>query len=65
MFHTPIFSILVMRKKGNGGSSSEPVRRPEPVGCVLERLHLFTREEGCRGRRGEAAIVTPVVVVVD
>ncbi len=30
----------------------------EPVGCVPERLHLFPREEGCRGRHGEAAIVT-------
>ncbi len=27
-------------------------------GCVPERLHLFSREEGCRGRHGEAAIVT-------
>ncbi len=25
--------------------------------CVPERLHLFPREEGCRGRHGEAAIV--------
>ncbi len=34
------------------------------MGCVPERLHLFPREEGCRGRHGEAAIVTPRVVVV-
>ncbi len=40
-------------------SSPGPVRRAEPVGCVLERLHLFPREEGCRGLHGEAAIVTP------
>ncbi len=24
------------------------------MGCVPERLHLFPREEGCRGRHGEA-----------
>ncbi len=29
------------------------------MGCVPERLNLFPREEGCRGRHGEAAIVTP------
>ncbi len=37
-------------KNGNGSSSSGPVRKAEPVGCVPERLHLFPREEGCRGR---------------
>ncbi len=36
----------------------------EPVGWVPERLHLFPREEGCRGRHGEAAIVTPSAAVV-
>ncbi len=51
------------RKNGNGSSSPGPVRRAEPVGCVLERLHLFPREEGCRGRHGEAAIVTPSTAV--
>ncbi len=34
------------------------------MGCVSERLHLFPREEGCQGRHGEAAIGTPIVVVV-
>ncbi len=29
------------------------------MGCVPERLHLVPREEGCQGRHGEAAIVTP------
>ncbi len=33
------------------------------MGCVPERLHLFPREEGCRGRHGEAAILTPAVVI--
>ncbi len=47
------------RINGIGSSSPGPVRRAEPVGCVPERLHLFPREEGCRGRHGEAAIVTP------
>ncbi len=47
-----------------GSSSPGPVRRAEPVGCVPERLHLFPREEGCRGRHGEAAILTPDAVVV-
>ncbi len=42
-------------KNGIGSSSPGPVRRAEPVGCVPERLHLFPREEGCRGRHGEAA----------
>ncbi len=46
-------------KNGNGSSPPGPVPGAEPVGCVPERLHLFPREEGCRGRRGEAAIVTP------
>ncbi len=27
------------------------------MGCVPERLHLFLREESCRDRHGEAAIV--------
>ncbi len=49
-------------KNGIGSSSPGPVRRAEPVGCVPERLHLFPRDEGCRGRHGEAAIVTPTVV---
>ncbi len=35
-----------------------------PVGCVPERLHLFPREEGCQGRQGEDAFVTPMAVVV-
>ncbi len=43
------------RKNGIGSSSPGPVRRAEPVGCVPERLHLYPREEGCRGRHGEAA----------
>ncbi len=47
------------RKNGIGISSPGPVRRAEPVGCVPERLHLLPREEGCRGRQEEAAIVTP------
>ncbi len=47
------------RKNGIGSTSPGPVRRAEPVGCVPERLHLFPREEGCRGRHGEAAILTP------
>ncbi len=34
------------------------------MGCVPERLHLFPREEGCRGRQGEDAFVTPMAVVV-
>ncbi len=34
------------------------------MGCVPERLHLFPREGGCRGRHGEAAIVTPGAVIV-
>ncbi len=29
------------------------------MGCEPERLHLLPLEEGCRGRHGEAAIVTP------
>ncbi len=51
------------RKHGNGSSCPGPGGRTESVGCVPERLHLFPREEGCRGRHGEAAIVTPTVVV--
>ncbi len=45
------------RKNGNRSSSLGPVRRAEPVGCVPEQLHLFPME-GCRGRHGEAAIMT-------
>ncbi len=33
------------------------------MGCVPERLHLIPREEGCRGRHGEPAVVTLAVVV--
>ncbi len=33
------------------------------MGCVPERLHLFPREEGCRGRHGEAAILTAAAAV--
>ncbi len=51
------------RKNGIGSCSPGPVRRAEPVGCVPERLHLFPRKESCRGRHGEAAIVTPAPVV--
>ncbi len=32
------------------------------MGCVPERLHLFPREEGRRGRHGEAALVTPLLL---
>ncbi len=53
------------RKNGIGSSSPGPVRRAEPVGCVPERLHLFPREEGCRGRHGEPRVVVVVVVGVE
>ncbi len=53
-----------LSEKNGNGSSPGPVRRAEPVGCVPERLHLFPREEGCRGRHGEAAIVTPGVLLL-
>ncbi len=33
------------------------------MGCVPERLYLFTWEEDCWDRHGEAAIVTPSAVV--
>ncbi len=49
--------VPLKRKNGIGSSSPGPVRKAEPVGCVSERLHLFPREEGCRGRHREAAIV--------
>ncbi len=52
------------RKNGIGSSSPRPIRRAEPVVCVPERLHLFHREEGCLGRHGEAAIVTPSAAVL-
>ncbi len=52
------------RKNCSGSSSPGPVRRAEPVVCVPERLHLFPWEEGCRGRHAEAAIVTPLAVVI-
>ncbi len=51
------------RKNGIGSSFPGPVRRAEPVGCVPERLHLFPRGEGCRGRHVEATIVTPPSLV--
>ncbi len=55
--------VTPKRKNGIGSSSPGPVRRAETVGCVPELLHLFPREEGCRGRHGEAAILTPMAVV--
>ncbi len=34
------------------------------MGCLPCRLHWFLPEEGCRGRREEAATLTPDVVVL-
>ncbi len=44
-----------------GEATASPCRvdKAWTVGCVPEQLHLFPREEGCRGRHEEAAIVTP------
>ncbi len=38
-------------------SSLGLVCRAEPVECVSERFYLFSREEDCRGRHGEATMV--------
>ncbi len=48
---------------GNGISSPGPVRGAASAGRVSEQLHLVPRE-GFRGRRGEAAIMTPVLVLL-
>ncbi len=47
-----------LNNSNNGSSFPGPVRRAEPVGCVPERLHLFPREEGCRGMLSLSAFST-------
>ncbi len=56
--------VPLKRKYGIGSFSPGPVRSAESVGCVPERLHLFPREEGCRGRHGEAVIVTLLLLLL-
>ncbi len=63
-FHNNCSTLQAVRTTTDNGSSSPgPVWRAEPVGCVPERLHFFSWEEGCRGRHGEAAIVWWVLLV--